>query len=164
VLYIKQFHYAPWRLLGEQRYSSFSFLTLALDGGERSTSRPLPRFTPGGRTPGTHWIGVWVDPRAGLDTGYSKNPLPLPGIEPRSPGCPVCSKTLYWLSYPGFYVYSETHFKMTPLKMFSRITHQNYFTPKFPHMINLGFALLIRFLFKRISRLRSKIITYTTTF
>jgi hypothetical protein len=24
-----------------------------------------------------------------------KNPLPLPGIEPRSPGLPVCSQTLY---------------------------------------------------------------------
>jgi hypothetical protein len=27
--------------------------------------------------------------------------LPLPGIEPRSPGRPVRSKTLYCLSYPG---------------------------------------------------------------
>jgi hypothetical protein len=27
-----------------------------------------PRFTPGERTPGTHWTGGWVGPRAGLDT------------------------------------------------------------------------------------------------
>jgi hypothetical protein len=33
--------------------------------------------------------------------GYRKNPLPLPGIEHRSPGHPVRSQTLYWLSYPG---------------------------------------------------------------
>jgi hypothetical protein len=36
-------------------------LTSALVGGEWSTSRP-GRFTPG-----THWIGGWLDLRAGLD-------------------------------------------------------------------------------------------------
>jgi hypothetical protein len=41
------------------------FLTSALVGGEWSASRP-GRFTPGERTPGTHSIGGWVDPRAGL--------------------------------------------------------------------------------------------------
>jgi hypothetical protein len=25
---------------------------------------PQPRFTPGERTPGTHWIGGWMGPRA----------------------------------------------------------------------------------------------------
>jgi hypothetical protein len=29
---------------------------------------PLPRFTPGERTPGTHCTEGWVGPRAGLDT------------------------------------------------------------------------------------------------
>jgi hypothetical protein len=42
------------------------FLTSALVGGEWSTSRPV-RFTPRERAPGTHCIGGWVDPRAGLD-------------------------------------------------------------------------------------------------
>jgi hypothetical protein len=37
------------------------FLASTLVGGERSASRPC-RFTPG-----THWIGGWVDPRASLD-------------------------------------------------------------------------------------------------
>jgi hypothetical protein len=41
-------------------------LTSALVGGEWLASRP-GRFTAGERTPGTHWIGGWVDPRAGLD-------------------------------------------------------------------------------------------------
>jgi hypothetical protein len=35
-------------------------LTLALSGGEWSASRPC-RFTPG-----THWIGGWVDPSRGV--------------------------------------------------------------------------------------------------
>jgi hypothetical protein len=42
------------------------FLTSALVGGECSASRP-GRFTSVKRAPGTHWIGGWVDPRAGLD-------------------------------------------------------------------------------------------------
>jgi hypothetical protein len=42
------------------------FLTSALVGGEWSDSRPC-RFTPLERAPYTHWIGGWVDPRAGLD-------------------------------------------------------------------------------------------------
>jgi hypothetical protein len=53
--------------LGERRYSSYSFLTSALDGGVVSVT-PRPRFTPGERTPGTHYTGGWVGPRAGLDT------------------------------------------------------------------------------------------------
>jgi hypothetical protein len=83
-------------------YSSYSFTTSALDGGEWSASRPGRTFTPGERTPDTHCTGGWVGPRAGLDTeARGKNPLPLPGIEPRSPGRPARSQTLYCLSYPG---------------------------------------------------------------
>jgi len=41
-------------------------LTLALDGGEWSASRP-GHFAPGVRAHGTHWIGDWVGPRAGLN-------------------------------------------------------------------------------------------------
>jgi hypothetical protein len=55
----------------------------------------------GERTPGTHCTGGWVGLRAGLDTEVrGKHPLPLLGIKPRSPGRPVRSQTLYWLSYP----------------------------------------------------------------
>jgi hypothetical protein len=53
---------------GERRYSSYSFLASALDGGERSASRPGRAFTPRERTPGTHCTGGWVGLRAGLDT------------------------------------------------------------------------------------------------
>jgi hypothetical protein len=42
------------------------FLTSALVRGEWSASRH-GRITPGKRAPGTHWIGDWVGPRAGLD-------------------------------------------------------------------------------------------------
>jgi hypothetical protein len=58
---------------------------LALAGGEWSASRPC-RFTPGERAPGTHWIGGWVDPRAGLEDEENRIFLPLPGLGPRPLG------------------------------------------------------------------------------
>jgi hypothetical protein len=90
---VNQPRYTPWRRLGgERRYSSYSFTTSALDGGEWSASRPDRAFTPGERTPGTHCTGGWVDPRAGLDTeDRGKILSSLPGIEPRSPGRPARS-------------------------------------------------------------------------
>jgi hypothetical protein len=54
------------------------FLTLALVGGEWSVSRP-GRFTPG-----THWIGGWVDLRTGLDDLEKRKFLTLPGLELRA--------------------------------------------------------------------------------
>jgi hypothetical protein len=56
------------------------FLTSALDGGEWSASRPY-RIIPRERAPGTHWVGGWVGPRAGLDAVEEKH-FALPGIEP----------------------------------------------------------------------------------
>jgi hypothetical protein len=73
----------------ERRYSSYSYSTSALDDGEWSASRP------GERTPGIHCTARWVSTRAGLDTeATGKILLPLPGIEPRSPGRPTRSQKL----------------------------------------------------------------------
>jgi hypothetical protein len=52
---------------GEEVYSSYSFSTSALDGGEWSASHPGRAFTPWERTPSTHCTGGWVGTRAGLD-------------------------------------------------------------------------------------------------
>jgi hypothetical protein len=71
---------------GESRYSSYSFTTSALDGGEWSASRPGRVFTPGERTPGTHCTGGWVGPRAGLDTeDRGKILCPCRGSNPDRP-------------------------------------------------------------------------------
>jgi hypothetical protein len=48
-----------------------------LDGGEWSASRPGRTLPPGERNPGTHWIGGWVGPRAGLDAGAIRKILCL---------------------------------------------------------------------------------------
>jgi hypothetical protein len=52
------------------------FLTLALDGGEWSPSH-TGRFEPRERAPGTHLIGGWVGPRAGLEA-VVKRKFPSP--------------------------------------------------------------------------------------
>jgi hypothetical protein len=91
---LKLRHYTPWGACGKRTYSSYSFLTSALYGGEWSASTPGPRFSPG-----THCTGGWVVLRAGLDTeARVKILLPLPEIEPRSHSRPVRNQTLYWLS------------------------------------------------------------------
>jgi hypothetical protein len=44
---VKQSRYTPWRRLGERMYSSYSFTTSVLDGGEWSASHPGRALTPG---------------------------------------------------------------------------------------------------------------------
>jgi hypothetical protein len=80
---------------GEERmYSSYSFTTSSLDGGEWSASLP-GRALPPGKDPGTHSTGGWVGPREFRTQMLEENFLPLTGIEPRSPGHPVRIQTLY---------------------------------------------------------------------
>jgi hypothetical protein len=77
-------------------YSSYSFTTSVLIGGEWSASRLGRASPPGKGPPSTHWIGGWMGPRAGVDTEARGTILsPLPGIEPRSLGRPADSQTLY---------------------------------------------------------------------
>jgi hypothetical protein len=76
------------------------FLTSAIAGGEWSASHP-GSFTPEERAPGTHWIGCWMDPRAGLDDVEKRKFLTLLGLELRTLGRPACSQSLYRLRYPG---------------------------------------------------------------
>jgi len=65
-------HHANEDVLGEWRYSSTHSSTSAIDGCEWLASRP-GRFTPRERAPGTHLVGVWVGPRAGLDAVVSSS-------------------------------------------------------------------------------------------
>jgi hypothetical protein len=48
------------------------------------------------KDPGTHWIGGWVGPTAGLNAVDKRKKLTLLGIEPWP-----SSTSLYWMSYPG---------------------------------------------------------------
>jgi hypothetical protein len=55
------------------------FLASALVGGEWSVSRS-GCFTLGERAPGSHWIGDWVGPIAGLDDVEKRKFLTLPEL------------------------------------------------------------------------------------
>jgi hypothetical protein len=72
------------------------FLTSALAGGEWLASRP------GSFTPGTHWIGGSVDPRARLDVVENSIFFTLARLELETPGRPARSQSLYRLRYTGW--------------------------------------------------------------
>jgi hypothetical protein len=87
---VKQSHNTPMEAQGDEMMcSSYSFTTSALDGVSVQRHAPAALYSRG-KDLITHWTGGWVGPRAGLDTEARGDiPLPLPGIEPRSPGRPV---------------------------------------------------------------------------
>jgi hypothetical protein len=80
-----------------------AFLTSALDGGEWSASLP-GRFISRGRSTGTHWIGGWVGPRAGLDVMLEET-FPAPAVT-RTPDHPARSPVLcHWaIPAPNFLI------------------------------------------------------------
>jgi hypothetical protein len=80
-------------------YRSKIFLTSAIVG--EWSALHTGRFTPRERAPGTHWMGVWVDPRAGLEDVEKRKFFLLPGLEIRPLGRPARSQSLYRLPYPG---------------------------------------------------------------
>jgi hypothetical protein len=71
----------PWRHIGGGGDVYIHILlTLTLAGGGWSASRP-GRFTPAEGASSTHWIGGWVDPRAGLDDLEKRKFLTLQGLK-----------------------------------------------------------------------------------
>jgi hypothetical protein len=56
---------------------------------------------PLGKGSGTHLIGGWLYPRAGLDDVEKRKFLTLPGLELRLLGRSARSQSLYRLRYPG---------------------------------------------------------------
>jgi hypothetical protein len=56
-----------------------------------------PAALPAERAPGTHFIGGWVDPRAGLDDMEKWTLFTLPGLELQPPVVqPVASRYTDW--------------------------------------------------------------------
>jgi hypothetical protein len=83
----------------KRRYSSYSFLTSALNvvSGQHHASATLYHLV---NYPGTHWIGGWVGLRAGLDAEARGKILYI--CRGPNAGRLVCSQALYWLGYRGF--------------------------------------------------------------
>jgi hypothetical protein len=72
---------------------SHIFFTWALVGGKWSASSP-GHFTQEEKALSTHWLGVLVGPRAGLDDVDKRKFFTLPGIEIRPLGRPASSQSL----------------------------------------------------------------------
>jgi hypothetical protein len=84
---------------GERKYSSYSSVT-ALGWVVRVT--PRPRFTPG--------KGLQYPLARRLGSLHSEPIGKILCLWQRSnPGCPFCSQTLYWLSYPVSKLWQESH-------------------------------------------------------
>jgi hypothetical protein len=73
-------------------------------------------LSPKEKAPGTHWIGVWVGPRAGLDDVEKRKFLTLPRNELRPLRRPTHNQSLYRLRYPDpladvryIYIYIYIH-------------------------------------------------------
>jgi hypothetical protein len=95
---LKLSHYTPRRRLGGEEYSSYSFLTSALDGGEWSASRPgraldpakgppVPIVQEAGWAPEPVWTKEKSFPPAGDRTSIARSSSPQPDtIPPELPG------------------------------------------------------------------------------
>jgi hypothetical protein len=66
--------------------------------GQLQAHAALP---PEERGPGSHWIGGWVGPGAGLDDVEKRKFLTLPGLELQPLSRPARSQSLYRLRHPG---------------------------------------------------------------
>jgi hypothetical protein len=69
---VKLSRYTPCRRIGREEVQLLLILKLGTRWGWVVSVTPRPRFTPGERTPGTHWIGGWVGPRARLEAGVRR--------------------------------------------------------------------------------------------
>jgi hypothetical protein len=86
-----------WRHMGEEEVWLLLILNLSTRWGQVVSVMPQLHFSPGERTPSTHWIGGWVGLRACLDAGTRIKILcPCRGS---NPNCPARNQTLYCLSY-----------------------------------------------------------------
>jgi hypothetical protein len=85
------------------------------------TITPRPRFAPEERTPGTHWIGGRVGPRAGLDTpARGKIFLPLPGSNIDGP-VRLAQTPLQHHTHHQVVKLGSLHLVRFPQKCFSRV-------------------------------------------
>jgi hypothetical protein len=130
--------------MGEWRYSS-TILDLGIRWRRVVSFTPRHLYSRRERAPGTHWVGSWVGPRAGLDD-VEKNLFPLPGIEPRSSRPqPITIPTelsrfpRLWLGTPSSLLYSgfkTKHFVAFPFS--SKYVTRTSPAPQNPSLYHSG--------------------------
>jgi hypothetical protein len=129
-------------VLWKWRYSSTHSLTSAIDGCEGSASHP-GRFVSSERTPGTHWIGGWMGPRAVLDA-VVKRKIPSPRREssPRTQIVqPLAQRYTDWaITALTFHNYKDKH-----ILTLCVVRSENYVTKQLLNMRSELFVILIQF-------------------
>jgi hypothetical protein len=82
---------------------------------------------PRAQSPGTHGIGGWMGPRAGLDNTEKRIFLILLGFEIRPLGLSARSHSLYRLSYRGFkHICTRKHISFQAISMTSDETNLQF--------------------------------------
>jgi hypothetical protein len=107
-----------------------------------SASRPS-HFTPGERTPVTHWIGGWVGPRTNLDDMEKRKFLTLLGLELRPLGHPVAIPTV--LSHPSPFRGANGNMWPSSVQFTADIFH---YTLETPTSWAVSYAIQLVFFFK----------------
>jgi hypothetical protein len=85
-----------------------------------------PAALPWGKIPGTHWIEVWLDPRAGLDDVKERTFLTLLGLELRPLGRPARSRRYTNYAIPVL-VIGALFRKITAYRLYAMFLHHFYF-------------------------------------
>jgi hypothetical protein len=101
--------------------------------GQLHTPAALP---PGETAHGTHWIGGWVGPRAGLDDVEKKKFLTLPRLKFQPLGRPAHSHSLYRLRCPGSFLLSS----QPPPNLICRTIPCRLFTIDYSIYLRLSFV------------------------
>jgi hypothetical protein len=84
-------HRCRWGIILKSISEKFYTVTYFDDCGTSVSLDDFINFTHGERALGIHWIGGWVNPRAGLDDVEKRKFLPPPGFELRPLGRPARS-------------------------------------------------------------------------
>jgi hypothetical protein len=142
---------------GERRYSSYSYLTSALDGDEWSASHPGRALPPGKGPPvptrthpyppvptRTHCTGGWVGPRAGLDAEARRKIISAP-VGDRTPVVQSVDRhyAAWATSMTGNLVNSITSsdYPGWGSSWFSSAPHGKYWTSVLKQITNIFYAL-----------------------
>jgi hypothetical protein len=138
---LNQLSTMPWRSMGGRIYSStFSW--------PRHYWKWVVSFTPGERAPGTHWIGGWVNPRAGVDYLEKRKFLSLPGLELRPLSHRARRESLYRLRYPGSYLYRDMSYVffvafLSPSGILPQLWHNRFLPDPFQFISHVTILLYI---------------------
>jgi hypothetical protein len=91
---------------------------------------------PGKRAPSTHWIGGWVNPRAGLDDMERRTFFTLRELELRPLGPPALSQSLYRLPSDSRTINHLFFYKTFGIvKVFWKVSHAYFYLRSFSFFV-----------------------------